>query len=69
MNSNPKTFAIFSNGEVQLFTVFRLFSNSYIKIENNEPCPIEDYGNWMLFNTFVTEEEAFAKFLDKINIK
>lgn len=65
---NYKVFAIFINGTARLIRNFVLLPDRYIKIGDNEPTPIEDYGDWMLFeNESITEEKAFDVFLSRLN--
>lgn len=66
METNYKVFATFNNGETKLHTNFRLLRDRYIIVNNGEPTPIEDYGNWMLFENLVSEAEAFEKYLETI---
>jgi hypothetical protein len=66
MTNDFKTFAVFVNGGVILHKNFTLHPDRYIQVNENEPVPIEDYGDWMLFHDDVNEEEAFEKFLNQL---
>jgi len=64
--SEYKVFAVFNNGDVKLTKNFKLLPDGYIQVGDNEPTPIEDYGDYMLFKNDVTKEEAFDSFLKKL---
>jgi hypothetical protein len=64
--SQYKVFGVFRNGDVKLTKNFKLLPDNYIQVGNNEPAPIEDYGDYMLFKNDVTKEEAYDLFLKKI---
>jgi len=58
-----RVFAVLKdNGDVLLFRKFKLLPNRYIQVGNNEPEPIDNYGNWMLLRNDVTEERAYELF-------
>jgi len=55
-------FATFSNGSAKLERNFKLLPDNYIQVKDNDPAPIEDYGDYMLCPKEVTEDEAFEAF-------
>jgi len=63
MKSIYKVFATFNDGKVRLYKNFILLPNSYISVNGNEPTPIEDYGEWALFEEDVTEEQALERYI------
>lgn len=56
-------FATFNNGNVKLHKDFVLLPDRYIQLGKNEAVPIEDCGDWMLFDEEVTEDEAFNAYI------
>ena len=63
---NYKTFAVIHNGYANVHTNFKLLPNSYIQVNDNEPTPIEDYGNWLISEEVLNAEQAMDKFLELI---
>lgn len=63
---NYKTFAVFVSGNVVLVTDFKILPDNYIRVGNNQPEPIEDFGDYMLFDRIVSKEEAWEEFLKAI---
>ena len=66
VNHNYKIFAIFQSGSAKLYKNFKLYPNHCIQVGNSEKTPIEDYGDYMLFEKNVTEDEAFDKFISQL---
>jgi len=62
-----KVFAVFMNGAVKLIKNFKLLPYNYIQVMEQEPVPIEDYGDFMFFESDVTEESAFNMFLKMLD--
>ncbi len=67
LSNNYIMFATFNNGNVKLTKNFKLLPGRYIKVGNNDPVPIEDYGDWKLFKHEVTEDEAYQLFLNNLD--
>ena len=58
-----KICAVFVSGDVILVTDFKILPGNNIQVGNSEPGPIEDFGDYMLFDRIVSKEEAWEEFL------
>lgn len=59
-------FTFSDSGDVRRYENFKLLPDRYISVNDNEPLPIEDYGNYLLTDEKLTDSEAWEKWLNLI---
>ena len=60
----PTLFIVFPDGSCKGFKA-TLLPDRYIQIGDNEPTPIEDYGDYLLTWEDISEEEAHNRIIEQ----
>lgn len=45
----------------------KLFDNGWVQVEDNEPAPIEDYGDYVFSEEKISEDEALDRLMEKVD--
>lgn len=66
--TNYRTLIWIIKGETYLIHNFKILPDRYISVNGNEPCPIEDLGDYMLTSEYITNPETgFKKWFNAQN--